>query len=347
MMTSPSNAFQLPTDATVGSASAVLAYLVQAGLADRRGPLALERAGASNMNCVWRARLPDRSLIIKQARPWVERYPSIAAPVERAEAEARFYQLAGTNADLAARLPVLIHHDADAHLLILSDLAPVTPLESAYTAADLLTVGLIDDLVRLASLLHRMDIPAPVAAAFRNPRMRALNHAHIFDLPLRPEGVFDELLEGVTPGLSNLARHLRADHDYVASVVALGRRYLDTDRRTLIHGDFFFGSLLLNASGKVLLIDPEFSFGGDPEYDLGVFYAHLLLSGQSPELCGEWLRRTILTGTPAEALLNQYAGVEIMRRLIGVAQLPLSLSLEAKRELLQRSRELVCASNTG
>lgn len=72
------------------------------------------------------------------------------------------------------------------------------------------------------------------------------------------------------------------------------------------------------------------------------------LSFQLPtELCGEWLRRTILTGMPAEALLNQYAGVEIMRRLIGVAQLPLRLSLEAKRELLTRSRALFCARNAG
>lgn len=339
--------FQLPTEATDETTGSVLAYLAQCGLAGHGDTLALERAGASNMNCVWRARLPGRSLIIKQARPWVERYPSIAAPVERAEAEARFYQLAGANPNLAARFPGLIYHDAEAHLLVLSDLAPVTPLETAYTGAHLLTVGLIDDLVRLVTLLHQTEIPAASAGAFRNQGMRTLNHAHIFDLPLRPEGVFDEILEGVTPGLSGLARQMRGDGEYVGKVQALGHRYLETDRSRLIHGDFFFGSLLLDASGKVLLIDPEFSFGGDPEYDLGVFYAHLLLSGQSPELCGEWLRRTILTGTPAEALLNQYAGVEIMRRLIGVAQLPLSLSLEAKRELLQRSRDLICARNTG
>jgi len=343
----PALSFQLPTEATGESVAAVLAYLMQCGLATCEDTLTLERAGASNMNCVWRARLTRRSLILKQARPWVEKYPTIAAPVERAEAEARFYHLTSLNPDLGTRMPRLLHHDARAHLLVLSDLAPVTPLESVYGGARLLTTEIIDDLVCWVAHLHQTEIPAAAAGAFRNSGMRRLNHAHIFDLPLHGEGVFDGLLEEVMPGLAGLARQVRADREYVAKVGALGRRYLETDRPRLIHGDLFFGSLLLNAEGKIVVIDPEFSFGGDPEYDLGVFYAHLLLSGQAPELCGEWLRRTILTGTPAEALLNQYAGVEIMRRLIGVAQLPLRLSLEARRELLARSQELVCARNSG
>jgi 5-methylthioribose kinase len=41
------------------------------------------------------------------------------------------------------------------------------------------------------------------------------------------------------------------------------------------------------------------------------------------------------------ALVGRFAGVEIMRRLIGVAQLPFPATLERKRELLALSRELV------
>jgi len=41
------------------------------------------------------------------------------------------------------------------------------------------------------------------------------------------------------------------------------------------------------------------------------------------------------------ALARQFAGVEIMRRLIGVAQLPLQASLDRKQELLGHARELV------
>jgi 5-methylthioribose kinase len=44
-----------------------------------------------------------------------------------------------------------------------------------------------------------------------------------------------------------------------------------------------------------------------------------------------------------KSLALQYAGVEILRRILGVAQLPGSLSLETKRDLLKRSREFVLA----
>jgi len=339
--------FQLPVDATEESRSAVLTYLVQRGLAGPSDALRLERPGPSNMNCVWRALLPRGNLILKQARSWVEKFPSIAAPVDRAEAEARFYRLTGQNIDLAARLPRLIDHDANTHLLVLGDLAPAEPLEAAYSGRSLLDSKVIEDLARWVTRLHKVEIPSIDAEKFRNRGMRALNHAHIFDLPLREAGVFDELLERITPGLADLARKLRSDDAYVSKVGSLGRRYLDADRPSLIHGDLFLGSLLLKNRSEIMVIDPEFSFGGDPEFDLGVFYAHLLLSNQSPMLASEWLERTVILGEASVALVKQYAGVEIMRRLIGVAQLPLTVPLDVKRELLEHSRKLVCAGDSG
>jgi 5-methylthioribose kinase len=43
----------------------------------------------------------------------------------------------------------------------------------------------------------------------------------------------------------------------------------------------------------------------------------------------------------SDALVFQYAGVEIMRRILGVAQLPVRASLEAKRRLLEQSHAMV------
>jgi len=47
----------------------------------------------------------------------------------------------------------------------------------------------------------------------------------------------------------------------------------------------------------------------------------------------------------SQSLALQYAGVEIMRRILGVAQLPVTLSLDKKRILLERSREFVWAGS--
>jgi 5-methylthioribose kinase len=44
--------------------------------------------------------------------------------------------------------------------------------------------------------------------------------------------------------------------------------------------------------------------------------------------------------------ISQFAGVEIMRRIIGVAQLPLVYSIEQKRVLLAQSMELVLSASS-
>jgi 5-methylthioribose kinase len=334
-------AFQLPRVADEAGIATVQAFLVQRRLATLDEPLTLGRPGASNMNCVWRARLPGRSLILKQARPWVEKYPTIAAPVERTEAEARFYRLAARDRAVAARLPAVLDHDATAHVLVLADLAPSTSLELCYTGTSRLTTPELDDLAATITRLHRIALSPEAAADLRNHAMRTLNHAHMFDLPLRTDGPFDAFLESVTPGLAGLSRELRADADYVSRLTALGRRYLDHDHPHLIHGDLFLGSLLRAPGGEIMLIDPEFSFGGEPEFDLGVFYAHLILSGHGDALIARWLSETVAVAGRDATLTRQYAGVEIMRRLIGVAQLPLALTLPAKAALLTLSRELI------
>jgi len=334
-------AFQLPLHADDAGIATVRAFLVQRRLATPDEPLALERPGASNMNCVWRAQLPGRSLILKQARPWVEKYPTIAAPVERTEAEARFYRLAAADPALAARLPTVIDHDPFSHVLVLADLAPATSLESCYAGTTRLTTPELDDLAATITRLQRIPLSGADSAGLRNHAMRTLNHAHIFDLPLRTDGPFDVFLESVTSGLAKLSRELRADADYVSRVTALGHRYLNHDHPHLIHGDLFLGSLLRAPGGEIMLIDPEFSFGGKPEFDLGVFYAHLILSGHDDALLARWLAQTVDAPGRDATLTRQFAGVEIMRRLIGVAQLPLALTLPAKAALLTRSRELV------
>ncbi len=77
------------------------------------------------------------------------------------------------------------------------------------------------------------------------------------------------------------------------------------------------------------IIDPEFCFLGPPAFDLGVLYAHLHLARQPVELA------------VFDATAKAFAGAEIMRRLIGVAQLPLEADLEEKSALLALTKRLI------
>jgi 5-methylthioribose kinase len=108
------------------------AYLVGRGFAKAGEAMTAERAGEGNMNCVVRVRFSNRSLILKQARPWVEKYPSIAAPVERAASEARFYHFAAKSSSVAAMMPRLLDFDECSALLIMEDISPADTLLDCY-----------------------------------------------------------------------------------------------------------------------------------------------------------------------------------------------------------------------
>jgi 5-methylthioribose kinase len=318
-------------------------YLIRRGQAKHGETLMAARAGEGNMNCVVRVRLSNRSLILKQARPWVEKYPSISAPVERAASEARFYAVAAKNPLLARMMPELLDYDEDSALLILEDLAPASNLADCYEGAAFLETSQLQELARYTSSLHQMAIPFHERESFRNEAMRKLNHEHIFDVPLRTDGAWSEMLERITPGLDGVGESFRHDREFGETVKTLGLRYLENEGASLIHGDLFPGSLLRTGTGALRVIDPEFCFCGDPEFDIGVFYAHLLLSCQVDDTASFWLRVALEDTPHSKSLVLQYAGVEIMRRILGVAQLPVSLSLEAKRDLLERSRGFVLA----
>jgi 5-methylthioribose kinase len=157
----------------------------------------------------------------------------------------------------------------------------------------------------------------------------------MFRFPLKPSNALD--LDRITPGLEAAAAALKRDTAFAARVGELGDMYL-ADGSQLVHGDFFPGSWLRAPDGP-MIIDPEFCFLGHGEFDFGVMIAHLILSAQPAALVTQ-VGETIPAAYD-RTLTTRFAGVEIMRRLIGVAQLPLDASLQQKQVWLDRARELV------
>jgi 5-methylthioribose kinase len=314
----------------------VTQYLVARGvIGAAEGPVRVAAAGDGNMNCTLRVITPRRRLIVKQARPWVEKYDHIPAPWNRSHVEAAFYESVAAVPGVGERMPALIHVDRDARVLVLEDLGDGGDYTSMYNGVRLSQRDcetLVDYLVRL----RHVDVPAARRAVFANREMRTLNHEHIFQFPLAEDNGL--ALDGITPGLQAAADELKRDAAFVTRVRALGSRYLE-DGAALVHGDYFPGSWV-RTDGGAAVIDPEFCFLGSAEHDSGVMMAHLIMAGDTPA------HIDAVTGAAAEdhgdpGLARQFAGVEIMRRLIGVAQLPLSVPLERKRELLARARQLV------
>lgn len=297
------------------------------------------KAGEGNMNYTLRIGTPIRTLILKQARPWVEKYSHIRAPWERARIEGRFYQIIAAHPALAQRMPRLLDLDTVSHILTLEDLGEAQDFTGLYDGAAL-SGDALQALAAFLSYLHRAFIGSESKGALTNRSMRELNHQHIFQIPLAEGAPLD--LNGVTPGLADAAEQLKRDVRFKAQVNALGELYLQ-DGESLLHGDFFPGSWLrtTGTAGNVWVIDPEFCFFGPPEFDVGVMAAHLLLSDQGNEIMCALFE--VYEGPHAfrQELALRFAGVEVMRRLIGVAQLPIRCALEKKIEWLERARCLV------
>lgn len=296
----------------------------------------ITKAGEGNMNFVARIHTDLRTLIFKQSRPWVEKYPQIEAPVERIESEVGFYEAVKAHRALATGMPRLIAVDRGDKCALFEDLGEVEDYASMYDGT-LAPVEEIKTLIRWISELHNTTFPKALKPALTNLAMRQLNHIHLYDFPLQPDNGLE--LDEITEGLQEEASRLQANEAYRAEIETLGEVYL-SEGNMLLHGDFYPGSWVRTEKGP-RVIDPEFCFFGPAEYDIGVCIAHLIMLNYPDDDIDEIMSVYEAPYTFDERLAGQFAGMEIMRRLIGVAQLPMTRTLEEKKALLARSEVLV------
>lgn len=317
---------------------AVQDYLRRRGWLDTEEVISsLEKPGEGNMNYTLRVTTANRTLIIKQSRGYVEKYPSIPAPANRALIEGRFYQQTQAIPTLAQFMPQLLGIDPENNILVLEDLGSASDYTFLYQPDRPLSEDDALALTDYLSALHgQFTTPTP-QPAFANRAMRALNHEHMFNYPFLEHNGVD--LNTIQTGLQDLAMPYKRDGNLKNTVRRLGEVYL-ADGPTLLHGDYYPGSWLQTQSGPKV-IDPEFCFYGPAEFDLGVMVAHLLMAQQPTDIVDAVLNNYEKPVGFDNTLRQRFTGVEIMRRLIGLAQLPLNMSLDKKRNLLEDAHTLL------
>ncbi|MBC6995035.1 phosphotransferase [Neolewinella lacunae] len=292
---------------------------------------ALSRAGEGNMNVTLRVKTIERQFILKQSRPWVAKYPTLPAPVDRILVEKAYLERTSCVPALAAHTPALLAADPENFVLLLEDLTGAEDLLRAYDHRQPILAEELRAMLAYLSELHQMapgDFPA-------NLPLRELNHAHIFVLPFRADNGFP--LDDFLPGLAEVARPYQHDADLAARAAALGERYLATGS-CLVHGDFYPGSLM-SRGGHLFVIDGEFAHPGHPEFDLGVLTAHLLLAAAPAEQLQSIDQHYRKPAGFDTGLARQFCYVEVLRRLIGIAQLPLALTLGQRKALLAQAHQ--------
>ena len=299
----------------------------------------IESAGEGNMNVTLRVRTQNSALVLKQSVPFVARYPEIPAPQDRVIREARFYQMVYPYPHVAGSMPDLLGLDVMERVAAFSDLGPTADLSRIYRQNSARDLQSIVDVAGWLRALHEIPFNEEEQQTLTNRDMRMLNYEHMFDFPLRPNNGLN--LNSITPGLRDLALNLIRDRAFCRQIRKLGDIYLE-DGPTLLHGDAFPGSFLTTPEG-IKAIDPEFAFFGRAEFDVGVMGAHLVLAWPNTVSIEDWLQMYGRLDVLDVSLTRAFAGMEVMRRLIGIAQLPLRRSINEKKSSLDWARKQVLA----
>ena len=147
-----------------------------------------------------------------------------------------------------------------------------------------------------------------------------------------PDLVIDSVISDMPASYAGLQRG-----DIISRVNNAGKNYLDTGS-TLLHGDYYPGSWM-ERNDNIYIIDPEFTFLGSKEFDLGVMSAHLIIKTGDLNIINQ-IKRYYPSNIQIN-LMRQFAGIEIIRRIIGVAKLPINRSINEKIHLIKIAKSLV------
>lgn len=304
--------------------------------------LSAKKPGEGNMNYTLRIRTSFRTFILKQSREYVEKYPAIPAPKERAIIEGKFYELIQLIPELREVTPEVAFMDEENSILMLEDLGDSSDYSSVYQQGKSISEVEIAALMAFLTNLHHKISKADSSFDFSNDKMRALNAEHIFHYPFLLDNGFD--LDIVTPGLQELSLIYKQDAVLLKEIKVLSQVYLGNGN-FLLHGDYYPGSWLKTLDG-IKIIDPEFCFWGPAEFDLSVMLAHTYLAQLGDAVRSSMIHHYEAPEDFSWNLTKQLAGVEILRRLIGLAQLPLSLSLDEKKGLLAMAKNMILEPNS-
>ncbi|MBI5512533.1 MAG: S-methyl-5-thioribose kinase [Deltaproteobacteria bacterium] len=244
-----------------------------------------EEIGDGNVNLVFRVRGASRSVIVKQALPWL-RCVGRAWPLtlDRARIEAAALKL--QDSLVPGSVPALLDFDPVRRAMVLEDLRGHVVLrrgmlkqERYPTAFGSLGAFAARTLLGTSFLVCPASERRELALGFHNPELCAITEELVFTAPFTSAPS-----NSVRPSLEPAAARLREDRAVARAAAAL-RHAFRTRAEAIVHGDLHTGSVMVTPT-DTRVIDPEFAFPGPMAFDPGKLLGNLALSYLSHEAQG-------------------------------------------------------------
>jgi 5-methylthioribose kinase len=311
------------------------------------GPvLGATEVGDGNLNRVFRVGSAQSSVVVKQALPYLK-VAGTDWPLTRNRAGIERSALNEHSRLVPGHLPAVVHFDEALSAIVLEDLQGYQSWRELLIAG-IPTPGVAARLGRYSAgvLLGTSHVIQPseerrqMRSRFGYSELCLVTEELVFTAPFT-----DSVSNRYDQELADMAMALR--HDKALRTAAAELRYVFRTRdEALIHGDLHTGSVLVGPQDS-RVIDLEFAFFGPIGFDLGLMLANLALSAiahsaqgnrEYADLVGTyaaefwhsfteesrriwkpnepWFHRFI-AGILADA--GQFAGLEMIRRIVGMA----------------------------
>ena len=329
--------------------------------------------GDGNLNLVFRVQTDDKSLIVKQAVPYLrvagEGWP---LTLDRARIEAA--ALAQQQAVAPGMVPQVHHYDPEQYLIVMEDLREHVLWRQVLCdgihvdgAAEGVGVFLARSLLGTSDILMDPADRKALIAQFVNPELCAITEDLVFTAPYH-----DAESNKIDAAAEELAAELRRDRALQMVATQLKWQFR-TRGEALLHGDLHTGSVMV-APGDPRVMDPEFAFFGPMGFDVGNVFANLAFARIRHGVLGnpafaarvdEYARNLWLTFAEevrqlwpvrepwrepflAQVLADSagYAAMEMIRRMVGLAHvldidsIPDELRYQARTRVGQNARLL-------
>ena len=240
--------------------------------------LDVSEIGDGNLNFVYIIKSDKKSLILKQAVPFL-RCVGEEYPLSRARMTFEIGALKIEKEICPSFVPEIYYDSTDMSLVVMQNLddhkilrgeminREVFPLLSEHISTFLADTLFFTTDFYLGSVKKKENLKK-----FINIELCKITEDFIFTFPYEENETND-----YNPKLDmSVVKQFREDSRVKKAVAKMRYKFM-TDAQALLHGDLHTGSIMLNKK-ETFVIDPEFAFYGPIGFDVGIYLANLVMS---------------------------------------------------------------------